>query len=190
MRRSGSAGLLLRAKSLGGPPADPRQHVVEVYVRYLRPKAREAANRRPDPHLRGPGYCPLVSASLPAAPMTMTLAPVSPWPVQRDWRRLDWACPVLGMSALSVSSLAPTRKQATTPAQRAPVFLPIEAQWCFRKPEARPLYPLEVPRTRQFAWELMQRPALGRAAGHVCFAFETAGAAELSGCTAPVVRSN
>ncbi|TWB88628.1 MULTISPECIES: DUF192 domain-containing protein [Synechococcaceae] len=77
---------------------------------------------------------------------------------------------VLGMSALSVSRLAPIPQQATTPAQ-PPQFLPIEAQWCLEA-EPGPCIQLEVPRTpRQFAWGLMQRPALGALRG-MWFRFE------------------
>ncbi len=61
-----------------------------------------------------------------------------------------------------------------------PQFLPIEAEWCLERAEtaASTLPPtciqLEVPRTpRQYAWGLMQRPALGRLRG-MWFRFEPA----------------
>jgi uncharacterized membrane protein (UPF0127 family) len=70
----------------------------------------------------------------------------------------------------------------TRPPAAPPQFLPIEAEWCLERAEAeaaaKPHPPaciqLEVPRTpRQYAWGLMQRPALGRLRG-MWFRFEPA----------------
>lgn len=84
----------------------------------------------------------------------------------------------LAVSVLGVSAPSPAPQQATTPAQ-PPQFLPIEAQWCLPTEPGQGLAPgpgtciqLEVPRTpRQYAWGLMQRPALGALRG-MWFRFE------------------
>jgi uncharacterized membrane protein (UPF0127 family) len=89
--------------------------------------------------------------------------------------------PVIALGAAAVvvlgAGLRPPARADTRPAG-PPQYLPLEAEWCLERDLAAestlrpPCIQLEVPRTpRQYAWGLMQRPALGRLRG-MWFRFE------------------